>query len=143
MPVAIEDIGGNLTILDANRGEIICFEVTEYGRLINEAVGLRFDGDEAEAVPLWNRVLQLDENNELANTGIGKAYLTAGDYRLAMKYLKLGMNRDYYSIAYKRYRNSILTENANYFLTGMVILLIVWRGAKFLYKRKKGEVRNG
>lgn len=143
MPVAIEDIGGNLLVLDANRGEIICFEVTEYGRLINEAVGLRFDGDESEAVPLWSRVLELDENNELANTGIGKAYLTAGNYRLAMKYLKLGMNRDYYSIAYKRYRNSILTENANYFLTGIVIMLIVWRGAKFIYKRKKGEVRNG
>ena len=41
---------------------------------------------------IWKQVLLLDENNELANTGIGKAYLTAGDYELAMKYLKLGKN---------------------------------------------------
>jgi hypothetical protein len=143
MPVAMEDIGGNLAVLDGNRGEIICFEKTEYGRLINEAVGLRFDGDEADAVPLWQRVLELDENNELANTGIGKAYLTAGDYELAMKYLKLGMNRDYYSIAYKRYRNSVLTENANYFLTGIVILFATWKGVKFIRNKKKGVVTNG
>lgn len=143
MPVAIEDIGGSLAVLDANRGEIACFEVTEYGRLINEAVGLRFDGDEADAVALWRRVLELDENNELANTGIGKAYLTAGDYKLAMKYLKLGMKRDYYSIAYKRYRNSVLRENANYFLTGIVILIVSWKGVKTIRIKRKGENRNG
>ena len=44
------------------------------------------------------------------NTGIGKAYLTAGDYVQAMKYLKLGMNRDYYSIAYRRYHTLDLDE---------------------------------
>jgi hypothetical protein len=143
MPVAIEDIGGSLAVLDANRGEIICFEETEYGRLINEAVGLRFDGNEAEAVPIWLRVLELDENNELANTGIGKAYLTAGDYKLAMKYLEIGMSRDYYSIAYKRYRNSVLRGNANYFLTGIVILFVSWKGAQYVRNKRKGGKRNG
>lgn len=139
LPVAIEDIGGNIAVLDATRGEIILFEVTEYGRLINEAVALRYDGDETEAVELWQRVLQLDENNELANTGIGKAYLTAGDYKLAMKYLKLGMNRDYYSIAYRRYRNGMLVENASYLLTGVVILVAAVIAVKQIRKKKKGD----
>lgn len=133
MPVAIEQIGNNLVVLDATRGTILSFEATEYGRLINEAVGLRYDGDEAEAVDLWQRVLELDENNELANTGIGKAYLTAGDYTEAMKYLELGMNRDYYSIAYRRYRNALLAENIGYVLTGIVVLVIglsVWKGIR-------------
>lgn len=143
LPVSVEDIGGRLVVLDATRAQIISFAETEYGRLINEAVSLRYDGDEAEAVSLWQRVLQLDENNELANTGIGKAYLTAGDYVSAMKYLKLGMNRDYYSIAYRRYRNGMLTENASYFLTGIVILIIVWKVAKMIWKKKKGGVQNG
>ena len=143
IPVAIEDIGGRLAVLDANRGELICFEVTEYGELINEAVALRYDGDEAEAVPLWSRVLELDENNELANTGIGKAYLTAGDYKLAMKYLELGMNRDYYSVAYKRYRNSVMTENASYSLTGIAIFIVVLQVARVIRNRKKRGSRNG
>ncbi|MFV0344241.1 MAG: gluconolactonase [Anaerocolumna sp.] len=143
LPVAMEDIGGRLAVLDANRGEIICFEVSEYGRLMNEAVGLRFDGDEAMAVDLWKRVLELDENNELANTGIGKAYLTAGDYKLALKYLELGMNRDYYSIAYKRYRNGILTKNASYYLSGIVIFILIWKGFKYWMRKRKGVSANG
>lgn len=138
MPVAIEDIGGRLAVLDATRCAVVCFEETEYGRLINEAVSLRYDGDEAQAVALWERVLELDENNELANTGIGKAYLTAGDYVQAMKYLKLGMNRDYYSVAYRRYRNSLLTENASYFLTGILVLIAAWIIIKNIRKKKKG-----
>ena len=125
--------------MDATKGEILCFVETEYGRLINEAVALRYDGDEAEAVALWERVLELDENNELANTGIGKAYLTAGDYEKAMFYLELGMAREYYSIAFKRYRNQILTENASWFLSGAVVLLVLWFGFKAWKKRKKGE----
>lgn len=142
-PVSIEDIGGKLVVLDATRAQIVSFEETEYGRLINEAVSLRYDGDEAEAVELWRRVLELDENNELANTGIGKAYLTAGDYVNAMKYLKLGMNRDYYSIAYRRYRNGKLTENASYFLTGVLVLIVAWKVVKYIRNKKKGGEQNG
>lgn len=138
MPVAVEDIGGMLVVLDATRGEIILFSETEYGRLINEAVSLRYDGDEAEAVALWQRVLELDENNELANTGIGKAYLTAGDYVQAMKYLKLGMSRDHYSVAYRRYRNAMLTQNASYFLTGILLLIVAVTVVKKIRKKKKG-----
>jgi len=138
LPVAVEDIGGKIAVLDATKGEILCFEETEYGRLINEAVALRYDGDEAEAVALWQRVLELDENNELANTGIGKAYLTAGDYEKAMYYLEIGMARDYYSIAFKRYRNAILAENIGYVLTVALIAVaagITWKQIK---KKRKG-----
>ena len=88
-------------------------------------------------------MLELDENNELANTGIGKAYLTAGDYVNAMKYLKLGMNRDYYSIAYRRYRNGKLTENASYFLTGVLVLIVAWKVVKYIRNKKKGGEQNG
>jgi len=130
-PVAIEMIGDQLIVLDAYYGAILKFGETEYGSLINEAVGLRYDGDETEAIEIWQKVLKLDENNELANSGIGKAYLTAGDNKTAMKYLKLGMNRKYYSVAWKRYRNEILTKNMNLFMTiiGIFIVLLV------LYKK--------
>lgn len=137
-PVAIEAVGDQLIVLDAYYGAILKFGETEYGNLINEAVGLRYDGDETEAIEIWQKVLKLDENNELANSGIGKAYLTAGDNRTAMKYLELGMNRKYYSVAWKRYRNEILTENMNRIMTVVVvliILLIIYK--KFLKQRLK------
>ncbi|MCR5426364.1 MAG: gluconolactonase [Lachnospiraceae bacterium] len=123
LPVAIENVGGDVVVLDATKASITYFKETEYGRLINHAVGLRYDGDETEAVKLWQKVLLLDENNELANTGIGKAYLTAGDYPQAMKYLKLGMSRDYYSVAFRRFRNDYLTGHASGYLTALMVLI--------------------
>ncbi len=123
-PIAIEMIDDELLVLDAYYGAIMRFSATEYGRLINEAVGLRFDGDETQAIGIWQQVLKLDENNELANSGIGKAYLTAGDNKTAMKYLELGMNRKYYSVAWKRYRNEILTENMNLFMTLLGVVIV-------------------
>lgn len=122
-PVAIEEVDGQLLVLDAYYGAIMKFSASEYGSLINEAVALRYDGDETQAIEIWERVLQLDENNELANSGIGKAYLTAGENKKAMKYLELGMNRKYYSIAWKRYRNEILTENMNLIMTALIIVI--------------------
>jgi len=137
-PVAIENIGNTIIVLDANRAEIMKFTETLYGRLINEAVALRYDGDETQAVELWKKVLELDENNELAYVGIGKAYLTSGDYVKAMEYLKKGMSSEYYSIAFKRYRNQVLKENMSYLLTGIVLIIVVIVVLTNIYRKKKG-----
>lgn len=135
-PIAIEESEGQLLVLDAYHNSIMKFNATEYGNLINQAVGLRYDGDETQAIEIWEKVLRLDENNELANSGIGKAYLTAGENAKAMKYLELGMNRKYYSVAWKRYRNEILTENMNVIMTLLVVLVISWFiYSKFLKKK--------
>ncbi len=120
---AIEQLGNRLLVLDAQQANINIFAETEYGSLINQAVSLRFDGDEAQAVPLWKEVLRLDENNELANAGIGKAYLSAGDNEKAMTYLNRGMNRAYYSVAFKRWRNEALRDNISWILTGLIVLV--------------------
>ncbi|MDE6847285.1 MAG: gluconolactonase [Lachnospiraceae bacterium] len=135
-PVAIESIGDQIIVLDAYNSSIVKFGETEYGSLINDAVGLRYDGDETQAIDKWQKVLKLDENNELANTGIGKAYLTAGDNEEAMKYLELGMNRKYYSIAWKRHRNEILIENINVIMTVVIILIALNIVYKKLLKQK-------
>ena len=140
-PIAIEAIGDQIIVLDAYNNSIVKFGETEYGNLINDAVGLRYDGDETQAIAKWQKVLKLDENNELANTGIGKAYLTAGDNKAAMKYLELGMNRKYYSIAWKRYRNEILIENINIIMTVIIILIALNIVYKKLLKQRIVKMR--
>ena len=139
-PIAIEATDENILVLDASHNAILKFKETQYGKLINEAVSLRYDGDETEAIEKWQEVLRLDENNELANTGIGKAYLTAGDNKQAMKYLKLGMNRKYYSIAWKRYRNEILAKNMNVIMSVLAVLIIAMIIYKKWRKKKKGII---
>lgn len=138
-PVAIEQWGDRILVLDSSRAEIYQFSASEYGRLINEAVSLRYDGDEALAVPLWEKVLELDENNELANSGIGKAYLSAGDNEAAMKYLRIGMNRDYYSVAFKRFRSQILKKYMGPGLTGIVILAVGIKLSIEILERRKNR----
>ena len=143
-PVAIEVVDDQIIVLDAYQGAILSFGETEYGSLINDAIALRYDGDEEQAIAKWEAVLRLDENNELANTGMGKAYLTAGDNEAAMHYLELGMNRKYYSIAFKRYRNEILKENLSLIMTVVIVLialLILYK--KFLKKIIKAKFRKG
>lgn len=134
LPAAIDSVNGELLVLDATNADLTCFKETEYGRLINRAVALRYDGDERAAVELWKQVLILDENNELANIGIGKAYLTAGEYEIAMKYLEKGRAREYYSVAFRRYRNAFLARHIGTFLTMLLILSVC--GAWILRKRK-------
>lgn len=137
-PVAVEEKGEEILILDSYRGEILRFLPSQYGKLINQAVSLRYDGDEASAVQIWEEVLELDSNFELAYVGIGKSYLAAGDNKKAMEYLKLGMDREYYSIAYKRYRDDILKDNLSYVLTGIVVLVgVLWLRA--VINKKKGR----
>ena len=143
VPSAIEQWGDKLLVLDAGRAEIYIFSATEYGALINEAVGLRFDGDEALAVDLWKRVLELDENNELANSGIGKAYLSAGDNKMAMKYLKLGMNREYYSVAFKRYRSEFLKQYLGYGLTAVIAVPVLIALVNKLRDRTESRRKGG
>ncbi len=137
-PAAIEQLGSRLLVLDSQQANVSIFSETEYGALINQAVGLRYDGDESLAVPLWQEVLRLDENNELANTGIGKAYLSAGDNEKAMTYLRRGMNRSYYSVAFKRWRNETLKANISWILTGAVVLIALLVVAKQIRRRRKG-----
>ncbi|HWT27493.1 MAG TPA: hypothetical protein VN131_06090 [Mobilitalea sp.] len=137
-PSAIEVKDDRILVLDSYRGEIMSFVATEYGNLINQAVSLRYDGDEASAVEVWKKVLTLDSNFELAYVGIGKSYLAAGENKSAMKYFKLGMDREYYSIAFKRYRDDILKKNLGFILTGICILIAAMF-IRSIVKRMKGK----
>ena len=139
-PVAVEMKDDQILVLDSHRGEIMFFVATKYGSLINQAVSLRYDGDEASAVKIWEEVLELDSNFELAYVGIGKSYLAAGENKKAMEYLKLGMDREYYSIAFKRYRDDILKDNLGYVLTGIIVLVIVQSIRSVIRKRNQKGV---
>ena len=88
---------------------------------------------------MWKEVLALDSNFELAYVGIGKSLLAAGENEKAMKYFKIGMDREYYSIAYKRYRNDLLKDNLGYVLTVLVTVIVGYVSFKKYRKIKAGR----
>lgn len=139
-PVAIESHKDFFYVLDRGRNEITEFKATTYGALINKAVQLRYDGNEAEAVSYWKEVLKYDANYQLAYSGIGKALLATNQNKEAMSYLKKGMDKKYYSVAFRRYRNEILQENIELILTlgGVLVLgLFGYKGVSKTERRRK------
>jgi len=142
-PTAIAYHNGHILALDGLLNELITFAPTLYGTLINEAVALRFSGDETLAVAKWREVLLLNENLELANAGIGRAYLTAGDNVSAMRYLRLGMDRHHYSIAFRRHRNEVLSDNISWILTTGLVLIVGVVTFRAIRRRRNGYVQEG
>jgi len=139
-PTAIAAQKSRVLAVDAVLNEVITFEQTLYGDLINQAVSLRYDGDETKAVEKWRDVLKLNENFELANAGIGKAYLTAGDNVSAMHYLKLGMDRQHYSVAFRRWRNDLLKDNIGWILTAAVGGIFAYVIVRAVLRKRRGTV---
>ena len=136
-PRAIEAIGDSILVLDAQSGRIVFYEPTEYGQLINTAIALRYQGDEAGSVSIWQQILNMDESNELAFTGIGRAHLLAGEYVLAMDYLRRGMDIRHFSAALQRRRQTVIEANLPFVLTGVLLFAFVMI-SRSIYRNVKG-----
>lgn len=126
-PVSIVTIGEDFLILDAEgRGRVVHFEPTEYGRLINTAIALRYDGFERYAVDYWRKVVALDENFSLAWSGIGRSYLAQGYNARAMEYLERGMDVRHFSVAFRRNRLDVMQGTLPNILTAGTVLFVLF-----------------
>lgn len=139
-PVAVEMIGDKLVVLDRGKSNIVVFAPTQFGKLVHEATTLRYDGNDSEAVELWREVLKLNSNYDIAYLGIGKSLLMEKKNEEAMAYFKLGMQRQYYSIAFKRYRREILQEHFGTIMSGAFTLVLAFVAYRLIRKwRRRGS----
>lgn len=101
-------------------------------------MGYHYNGEDTLAVPVWREVLKLNSNYDIAYIGIGKSLLMDKNNKEALKYFKLGMDRDGYSVAFKRYRREVMQEHFGTFLTAVMILVLAWLSYKlFSFWRRK------
>jgi len=124
-PAAMIKSGENFAVLDMYKGTVTVFEPTEYGKLINEAVGCNYNGDYDASAKIWQKVIKLNCNYEQAYTGIGISQLRSGEYKQAMKSFKLGANKYYYSKAFKEYRQDWLEANFIWVAAIVVVALVL------------------
>lgn len=114
--------------VDSKNKNLIIFEFTDFGKLVNEATHLYKNNEYEAAAEIWEKVLELNSNYLLAYAGIGKAQFRQGNYEEALKNLKLGNDTYNYSQAYKQYRYEKLSVVAPYILgivlAGCVALLV-------------------
>lgn len=137
-PVAVERVKDKLVVLDRGKNNIVVYNPTKFGSLVHQATAYHYDGYSEQAVPLWEEVLRMNSNYDVAYLGIGKSYLMEKRNKEAMEYFKLGLQRKHYSTAFKRYRREVMQENFGAFMTTAIALI-----AAFIVFRIVRKVRVG
>jgi hypothetical protein len=134
MPVALDRMGTALYALDSRTAALTRFELTSYGAKINEALDEYKAGRYESSANVWENVLKMNGNYDLAYIGIGRAALRQGDYKTAMKYYKLKHYRVGYSKAFQLYRKKVMEENLWRVILILGILIIVPLAGRYSIK---------
>ena len=136
-PVALDSMGYSLFALDSRTAALTRFDLTNYGEKINDALSEYKAGHYETSAAIWEEVLKMNGNYDLAYIGIGRAALREGDYRKAMKYYKLKHYREGYGKAFQLYRKQWMEENLWKILVILAIAIIVPNLIKFGIKLRR------
>jgi len=124
-PVALDRMGDALYALDSRTGALTRLDLTGYGRLINTALNEYKAGRYEASADLWEQVLKMNGNYDLAYIGIGRAALRQGEYRKAMGYYRIKHFREGYGKAFQLYRKQWMEENLWKILLVLGIVIVV------------------
>lgn len=137
------DVNSAMDIIVLDNGTskqcLTVFKINEYGALLLDADTLTRAGDYDTAMPLWEQVLTMDRNSQIAYSGIAKTYYANGNYKLAMEYAKTGYDYQTYSLSYEFVRRDFIERNV-YWIFAIIVLVVVAIVLFMAYKRKKGLV---
>lgn len=138
--VALGYLNDNLLVLDKSLSTVVVYQHTEFGTKVNEAIAYHEKGEFESAASVWEEVLVLNTNYEVAYNGIGKFYLRNGDYEKAMEYFNYGHDKYYYSKAFKSYRNQIIKDNFGWILATVILIPVGFIVVKKINK-KRGSLK--
>lgn len=137
-PTALETYGGKVYILDGVKNSLTVYKLTEFGSLVNEAMGLFNRGLYIESRQPWEEILRRDANYYMAYIGMGNALLASGEFEESLEYFHKhsigGYNR-----AFKDFRISYIRKNFNGFLLIILAVIVLWTAANWLLKRRKNK----
>ena len=133
------DSNGNIMILDRINCNIQVFEPTEFINYVHQATTAFNDGDYTGSYELWNKVLDVDENYDLAHVGIAKSLYKEGEYKLAMEESEKVENRDVYTTAFDEYKYVVLRAYFVPIIVAALVIIIVFILLVKLFKKKSKE----
>lgn len=147
LPCALDVCGDDVFVCDSSNNNLTVFNITDYGKTLKQADELTFGGFYKEAGELWDDIISQDANCQMAYSGMAKAALYKQDYVLAMKYAKIGLDRDVYAQAFKQNRTAFLKNHFALFfsiilvLTGVLAVFLVVSSKKQILFIKNEEIR--
>ena len=127
------DNDGNIYELDMSKNNIQIFEPTDFIKLVHQAVKMYSEGNYDAAYNVWNKVLKIDENYDMAHTGIAKTFYKQKRYKESMQEYVYANDRNGYSMAYTKYRHDIFRQYFGLIVLGIISVIIFFSLAiKFL-----------
>lgn len=139
---AITVNGNDVLVTDAVKKTVTVFNKTEFGSKLFEAGYYTVNGDYEKALPIWREVIAKDANCSFAYSGIALALLKQENYEEAMKYAKLGYDRETYALAFSEVRNKFLEKNFLPIIICSVVFIALIVMAVVICKKKKVAVNN-
>lgn len=137
-PCAIEEVNGQLAVLDSQKCNITFFSLTSTGKKVHEALGLYNNGDYSASLEPWKEVIEENPEFQLAYIGIGNALFNEGRYKEAMNYYELGKYSEGYSNAFHEYRVEAMRNSYVVLLVVIALAGVLFVSLK-LYRAKKGK----
>ncbi len=128
-------------VADYSNSTITVFRETGYGALVKEADALFLNGQYEKAGVLFQEVLKLDKNSQLAYRGLAKAHLLSGDNEKALEMAKIGLDYNTYSQAFERISSANMKQGFSTAL-GIVIFLIAAAIVTVIVLKKKNVKKN-
>ncbi len=132
LPTSLCINGNDIVVTDSLNKSISVFRLSDYGKLVKNAQSVTVGGNYEKAFDTWKQVHKSDSNSQLAYVGLGKGYYDKGDYKNALKYSKLGCDRETYSLAFEVSRNKFLKK---YFALFIIVLIVVIFAIKLIKKK--------
>ncbi|MDQ0345058.1 DNA-binding beta-propeller fold protein YncE [Lederbergia wuyishanensis] len=122
-----QDSEGILYVVDKGRNRIDLFRTTPFADLVHTASKLYVDGQYEDAKEIWEEVIHLNGNYDIAYHAIGKALYKSEKYKEAMDYFKKASSRTDYSASFREYRVEYVREHFAWFFGGVIALFIILR----------------
>ena len=124
-PSAIGYLDNQIVVLDSMRSELFIYSVTEYGKLLLNAVSAQFNGDFDSAYRQWSEITENNINMEYAFVGLGNAYMMEKDYEAAMECFEYASDKENYSKAKTLLRKQQMKVYFPVLFTVLIVLLVL------------------
>lgn len=129
--------GSDLLVADADGYSITVFEQTEYGKTVFKAQSQYLRGDYEDAMPLWEQVLSMDSNSQLAYRGLAMAYYNNGEFQKALNSAKTAVDYTVYDLAWRAILSRRLSDNFGWVVLTVALIAGAVAAAAVYVKKKK------
>ena len=113
-----------MLVFDGDTNSITVFKITDYGKILMQALEHQNDYKYDLAVNDWREILKRNTNFDAAYIGIGTALARQGKYEEAIEYYKSAYDTDNYSTAYTIVRKNFIEKWIFLILIVAVVFII-------------------